>query len=224
MSAAATALVLTLLAVTTLLTGCQATTAQEPPARSVAPSLPPLRVLLAGDSIVDGYYTTVPEHAFSPLVEASLSKVRDVTQVEVGVSGARAFRVAAAVETDTVGQAPFDVAVLEVGANDVGKSTLREWRAGFTRLLDAVAATSPDAQVVCLGPWNAQRPTRPYLDVLRRLCADDLVISLGDLFARPGLRGPAGQETYLGTRDDFHPNDAGHAAIAARVLDGLVLD
>jgi lysophospholipase L1-like esterase len=32
--------------------------------------------------------------------------------------------------------------------------------------------------------------------------------------AQPPTRGPAGRPTFLGPSDDFHPNSAGHAAIA----------
>jgi lysophospholipase L1-like esterase len=211
-----TALLLAVLVPLTL-TGCQASTAEP----SAVAERAPLRLLVAGDSIVDGYYATTPERGFTALLEASLAQVRDLTSVVVAVSGARGFRVAAQVETATVGEDPFDVVVLEVGANDVGKSSLREWRDGYTRLLDAVAATSPDARVVCLGPWIAKGPTQPYLAVVRRLCVGQVVLGLGDLYGRPGLRGPAGTATWLGASDLFHPNDRGHGAIADRVLDAV---
>lgn len=192
---------------------------QEP---DPAPSLPPLRLLVAGDSLTEGYYASGPSQGFAPLLVEALSSRATVTPVVVPVSGARAFRVAAQVETTTAGREPVDVAVLEVGANDVGKSTLQEWATGYERLLAAVAATSPDARVVCLGPWNAPRAARPYEAVVRRLCRDDVYLRLSDLYATDGLRGPAGRGTELGASDDFHPNDAGHAAIAERVAEALV--
>jgi acyl-CoA thioesterase-1 len=198
------------------LAGCGADA--DEPDEGTAPR-PPLRVLVAGDSLTEGYYASTPDRGFAPLVVDALRRAGgpEVTPVVVGVSGARAFRVAARVEETTAGARPFDVAVLEVGANDVGKSSLREWTDGYRRLLAAVSATSPDAEVVCLGPWHAPRPARAYESVLRRLCADHVYLPLSDLFAADGLRGPEGAPTALGPRDAFHPNDRGHAAIADRV-------
>ena len=197
-----------------LTAGCSASADDEPlPAEA-----PVLRVLVAGDSLTEGYYASDPDRGFATQVVDALAEVNEVTPVVIGVGGARAFRVAAEVEETIVGEDPFDVVVLEVGANDVGTSTLPEWTDGYTRLLAAVATTSPNAEVVCLGPWSAQRASERFETVLQRLCEDQTYLPLSDLFASPGLRGPAGTETPLGTSDAFHPNDRGHAAIADGVL------
>jgi acyl-CoA thioesterase-1 len=190
-----------LVALAAVLTGCGD---GVEPAPEPGPS-----VLVVGDSITGGYYASVPDRAFTALLD-------DGNVDTVAVPGARAFRVAAAVEEQVVDA--YDVVVLEVGANDVGKSTMAEWRSGYRRLLDAVAASSPGADVVCLGPWNAPRPSRRYEAVVRELCADATYLPLSDLYATPGLRGPAGVETSLGASDGFHPNDAGHRAMADLLL------
>ncbi|MCW2815775.1 MAG: lysophospholipase [Nocardioides sp.] len=193
-----------------LVGGCDGR-AREP----AAPEAGPPRVLLAGDSITGGYYASDAEHGYAALVVDSLG----ATAQTVTVAGARAFRVAAEVEDADL--EPVDAIVLEAGANDVGKSTLTEWTAGYRRLLEAVTAASPDAAIVCLGPWNAPTASRTYEAVVRRLCAEHTYLSLSDLYATPGLRGPAGRPTFLGASDDFHPADRGHAAIAARVTGAL---
>lgn len=208
-----------LLAALTLV-GCQSPIDEEPDA-GPPPSLPSLRLLVAGDSLADGYYASEPDRGFAPLLVEALSARASVTPVIVAVAGARAFRVAADVETTTLGVEPFDLAVLEVGANDVGTSTIQDWRDGYVRLLAAVEATSPEAEVVCLGPWNAPRASRPYEAVVRRLCRSHLYLGLSDLFATEGLRGTAGRDTGLGTSDVFHPDDRGHAAIAQRIEDAI---
>lgn len=173
--------------------------------------------MVVGDSIVDGYYASDPSLGFAPLLVEALSSDHDVTPVVVGESGARAFRVAAAVEAETADETPVDVAVLEAGANDVDKSTLREFAVGYRRLVDSVRATSPDAELVCLGPWNDPQRSARYEVVVRRLCVGQTYLPLSDLYARAELRGPAGRQTALGVGDGFHPNDAGHAAITAVV-------
>lgn len=201
-----------------LVAGCSSTATDAP---DPEPPKPPLRLMVAGDSIVDGYYASKLSLGVVPLLVDALSDEYDVTSVVVGESGARAFRVAGSVERETVGEAPVDVAVLEAGANDVGKSTPREFADGYRRLIAAVRATSPDAELVCLGPWNDPQRSAPYEDVVRRLCAGQTYLALSDLYARAELRGPAGRQTELGVGDGFHPNDAGHAAIVAAVTDAL---
>lgn len=193
-----------------LLAACGGTPeAAEPPE--------PLRLLVAGDSLAEGYYATTVDQGFASLLAEDL----DADPTVVGVAGARAFRIAAAVEDVTAGEEPYDVVVLEAGANDVGVSSQADWRAGYERLLAAVTATSPNATVVCLGPWESPRRTRAFDTVVRRLCRDHVYLPLSDLYAEPGSRGPAGTSTELGTSDDFHPNGAGHAAIADRILEDI---
>jgi lysophospholipase L1-like esterase len=43
------------------------------------------------------------------------------------------------------------------------------------------------------------------------------VADISPLYTQPGTRGPAGRPTFLGPGDDFHPNSAGHAAIAEAI-------
>lgn len=181
----------------------------------------PLRLLVAGDSIADGYYASTPERGFAEVLDDRLAEDGAVVPVTVAVSGARAFRVAASVERETVVAEPFDLAVLEAGTNDIGVSTTRDMADGYRRLLDAVESRSPDAEVVCLGPWDKPRVVRSFESVVRRLCADHVYVPLSDLFVDRSLHGPTGEPTELGRRDWYHPNDRGHAAIAQRIQDAL---
>lgn len=202
---------------------------EDPPASGPVETAPPepserVRVLVAGDSIAGGYYASAPDRAFDDLLDdriASENQDAAVVPVTIAVSGARAFRVAAGVESATVVAEPFDVAVLEAGTADIGVSTVRELAAGYTRLLASVEARSPDAEVVCLGPWDRPQVTRPFEAAVRRVCADHVFVPLSDLFADRSLHGPAGESTPLGKRDWYHPNDQGHEAIAARVAEAL---
>ena len=45
--------------------------------------------------------------------------------------------------------------------------------------------------------------------------------ALMPLYLNNSFHGPAGRTTFKGPADAFHPNDAGHAAIARLVLDAL---
>lgn len=206
-----------LLLVVALLTGCQPSAGDDAPPRD----LPPLRVLVAGDSLAAGYYASQAERGFAGLLVEDLADEHDVTVETVAVLGARALGVAIEVAERTAGAPPADVVVLEAGSNDVGESTLRVWTQTYRRLLDAVAVSSPEATVVCLGPWGPPAQSRPYEAVVRRLCAEHRWAPLSDLYATRGLRGPRGSSTGLGARDAFHPNDRGHARIAERLREVL---
>lgn len=207
------------LVVTVLLAGCSSSggSAGSTPTSSAPPrDLPPLSVLVAGDSLADGYFASDRAHAFTALLYDDLASDHELTEDTVAVSGARALGVAIELEKDPE-PAPVDVVVLEVGGNDVGESTMKQWTRTYERLLAAVEATAPAAEVLCLGPWNSPAASRPYEEVVQDLCADHVYVPLSDLYAASANRGPAGSETQLGARDEFHPNDQGHAAIAERV-------
>ena len=46
---------------------------------------------------------------------------------------------------------------------------------------------------------------------------------IAPLYANEAYHGPLGRPTWVGPGDWFHPNDAGHAAIAAVVLRALAI-
>jgi hypothetical protein len=62
-----------------------------------------------------------------------------------------------------------------------------------------------------------------YDGIIQRLASSygAIYVSLESLSDTPGLSGPAGLPTFLGFSDAFHPNDAGHAAIATSVEDAI---
>ncbi|HEX9412606.1 MAG TPA: SGNH/GDSL hydrolase family protein, partial [Ktedonobacterales bacterium] len=90
----------------------------------------------------------------------------------------------------------------------------------YTTLLRRVTSVSPF--VVCLGIWQPTNApngigvlAEAYDQVIWNLCP-----RYGDLqalFANSAYHGPVGLSTWMGPADYFHPNDAGHAAIATEV-------
>ena len=54
--------------------------------------------------------------------------------------------------------------------------------------------------------------------VQKKMGAPTSIYGAGD------TRGPAGEDTYLGEADDFHPNDAGHRAIADTLLAAVTVE
>jgi len=170
------------------------------------------RVLITGDSLAAGFFATTQAQGFSALVADALGPV-EVTTVS------RAHQTLTTVAGITEVPADLDLAVIELGTNDVGIPTPREdFDAQYHDLLARVRSTSPDAALVCLGTWTGDGAA--YDEIIARLCADSggRYIPLAGLFATADFHGPDGRDTFVGPGDDFHPNDAGHRAIADAVL------
>jgi acyl-CoA thioesterase I len=156
----------------------------SPPAPHKTPAS--TRLVVVGDSLAAGRFADTQDEAFPQLAAQTVP-------------------------------AGGDVVVVEAGTNDFIDHTAR---AQFTRdyraLLAKVTAASPGAKLVCLTMWiPAGAPTASsYNATIRRECRSGTVADISPIYTRPGMRGPAGRSTFLGPGDDFHPNSAGHAAIA----------
>jgi lysophospholipase L1-like esterase len=123
-----------------------------------------------------------------------------------------------------VSRIPDDLglAVVELGTNDAGDDVSPEiFAKQYSLILDRIRTTSPNSYLVCLSPWQ---PAAAYTTIIVSACTTRPRASYVDIsrfFDAPGMRGPAGQTTPFGISDDFHPNDAGHRAIADAVLQAL---
>lgn len=174
-----------------------------------------VRMLVAGDSLTAGFFATTKDEGFIHLVAAEIGRV-DIT----GAAQAQQTLSTVAAVTDV--PADVGVAVVELGTNDVGVPTpLADFEQQYAGLLDRIRSTSPRAGLVCLGTWTADG--RAYDEVVSRTCAAraGVYVSLAEPFANADFHGPAGRDTFAGAGDEFHPNDAGHRAIADAVLAAL---
>jgi acyl-CoA thioesterase-1 len=63
-----------------------------------------------------------------------------------------------------------------------------------------------------------------YNTIIQQSCLarHGVYVQISDLSLHADLRGPAGRANFRGPGDDFHPNGAGHAAIAQAIYDQLV--
>lgn len=170
------------------------------------------RVLVTGDSLAAGFFASTEAQGFSSLVTGALGRVTPTTV-------SRAHQTLSTVAGVTEVPPDLDLAVIELGTNDVGIPTpLADFEAQYGDLLGRIRTSSPDAALVCLGTWTADGAA--YDETIARVCAANAgrYVSLAGLFALPELHGPGGRDTFAGPGDDFHPNDAGHRAIADAVL------
>lgn len=171
-----------------------------------------VRVLFTGDSLTGAYFATTEAQGFRQLVIDALGPV-DVT------TATKAHQDLSTVSGVTTVPDNLDLAVIELGTNDVGIPTpLDDFRDQYDLLVAKVRASSPTGAIICAGTWTSNGAA--YDDAIRASCeaAGGRYVALAPLFSAAGNRGPAGEATFLGDSDDFHPNDAGHRAIADLLL------
>jgi acyl-CoA thioesterase-1 len=203
------------LAVTALLAGCggHAGEAATPtPTRDAGAAE---QLVVVGDSLAFGRFADTPQEAFPQRVAAAIHARLEL----LAAPGITTAQIAA-----QPAPAHGAVVVVEAGTNDFLLQTpRRRFARDYRALLAKVTAASPAAKLVCLTVWMpkaiaAQQPAKipvaSYDATIRRACTSGTVLSLAPLAERSALRGPAGRPTAFGTGDDFHPNSAGHAAIA----------
>lgn len=183
----------------------------------------PLRVLFVGDSLTNGYYATTRQQAFAEQVRAALSADGPVVSFTSATNGGTLSTVAATL----VLPPRLDLAIVELGTNDRGRTDIHRFTASYGRLVASIRAASPDAALVCVGAWTTG--SRPGDDSYDRAIEAQCEASGGRFASLAGIRGaatvgPLGSPTFQGDRDSFHPNDAGHAAIAEAIRATLALN
>lgn len=198
-----------------------AATPATPPAPALQVKRPlsgPLRVLFAGDSLTGSYFASTEAKGFRPLLVDAMARAGEVDPVGVGVPHGRLSEV----EAGTVIPTGAQLAVVEVGTNDFGKTQIPDFRAQYDALLASIDKASPGVAFLCTGIWrggsevNSGIRGEDYDAAIKASCEarKGRYVPLYPIYDAAGSRGPEGVTTWIGKSDTFHPNDAGHAAIA----------
>lgn len=172
-----------------------------------------LRLGIVGDSLTDGWMADSERGTYRERVRAANGYPGDLVLDWVAVPGATSgdmLRLAGGVVADA------EVVLVATGTNDTAlQPDLAVLDAEYPELLASVPI---EKTLLCLGPWLTASEA---IDRMREHCerADGRFIDLTGLYE---LRGPAGEPGYPLTKDAYHPNDAGHAGIAERVIAALV--
>lgn len=178
----------------------------------------PLRVMLSGDSLSQGLYSSTKDTAFRSLVRAELEKHGPVEWTGIHIPGAKVTDIASK-ESPAVHN---DLSIVELGTNDSFRQVpVHEFAAQYAAYLDRLKAESPAVQFLCLGAWNKRTETNmQYEQAIETTCEErgGKFAPLMDIHERAESAGPAGVNTWSGVSDAGHPNDAGHRAIADLVL------
>jgi lysophospholipase L1-like esterase len=202
------------IAVAALIAGCGGNAGgdAQPAGATPQPESAGTQLVVVGDSLAAGRFADTQEQAFPQLVAAATRARLEV----LGVPGATTAQLAA----NALPSRGDDV-VVEAGTNDfLFQTPRRRFADDYRALLAKVTAASPDAKLVCLTTWvpknvasqpSAKIPASFYDTTIRHACTGGAVADVAPL---TDARGPAGRPTFLGPGDDFHPNSAGHAAIA----------
>ncbi|MBA8964749.1 lysophospholipase L1-like esterase [Rhodococcus percolatus] len=177
-----------------------------------------LKVLYSGDSLTHGLFASSDAAGFRPRMTGEFEKTGTVDWLKTGASGG----ITSSVAFNTLGYG-HHLAIIELGTNDVGPTSLTQFRTDYSALMDEITTRSPGVQFICAGTW---RPTSSDFDaIIEEECLErgGRYRPLQDLFNDSTNRGPAGLPMYGGTSDTFHPNDKGYAAIADRLLEVIAI-
>ena len=179
-----------------------------------------------GDSLTEGFYATTMAQDYVYRTAAQSGMTLSF-QGQFGV-GAVATAQKMQSMNPKMKVVPGDAryVIVELGTNDVVISgeTLAQFQSSYDYILSRSHHDATQAHFVCLGTWRnpnegVSQSGYAYDQIIQSECArfGGSYVPRGQLYLNSNYHGPAGMTTWLGTSDWFHPNDAGHAAIASGV-------
>lgn len=179
----------------------------------------PFVVYFAGDSITDGL-TATSWNAYRFRLEAYL---RQNPGWEVSATGVwhGGWHASDALKALAVAPPRADtrLIVVEIGTNDTrSKANLATFTTDYSQMISQLLAKAPHARLLCLSAWWSPAEAQPYNAVIKEACSTNRYVDITTLFTNPSYKGPVGYPTFRGwATDSFHPNSAGHAAIARAI-------
>ena len=193
-------------------------------AAGAAPALPappveePRVVLFLGTSLTAGLGLS-PEQAYPAIVQEKIDSAGlPFRVINAGLSGetsAGALR-----RLEWLLRQPFDVLVLETGANDMLRGTsVDATRANIQAIVDSVRAERPDATIVLAGMLAAPNLGRDYVVRFRDMYPE--IAERNDLPLIPFLLRDVAAVPALNQGDGMHPNVDGQEVVAANVWEVL---
>lgn len=187
----------------------------------------PLRVLVVGASVSEGWFASSPDHTYSALVahglEATGRRVRLRLIARPGVTAGEADT------WDLSGRS--DVVIVQLATNDYVRGVpLPVFAASYEDVLHRLRIASPTAEMVCTGGWDdptarnlAGVEAVDYDAAARAACGavGGRYVDLSAIYLDQRNHGPDGRSTFHGAGDVFHPNDRGHEELAQLILSAV---
>lgn len=175
-------------------------------------------ILFLGTSLTAGYGVGL-QQAYPSVIQQKLDSAGYAYRViNAGLSGETSAGGLRRIDWSL--QQPFDVFVLELGANDGLRGlSVDAMRANLDTILMKVKASNPDAAIVIAGmeapPNLGAKYTTSFRNVFRDLAAKY------DATLIPFLLEGVGGKPQLNQDDGIHPNVAGHKLVAQNVWQRL---
>jgi acyl-CoA thioesterase I len=216
-----------------MMIGCEAPERNGTPGRSATPDAPaptagaaneadsapatvedrPI-VLFVGTSLTAGLGLS-PEQSFPAVVQEKIDSAGLPFQaVNAGVSGetsAGALR-----RVDWLLRQPFEVLVLETGANDMLRGfNVDSTRANIQSIIDRVRAERPEARIVLVGMLASPNLGRQYGERFQDMYPD--LARRNELPLVPFLLEDVAAVPNMNLQDGIHPNAAGQRRVAQNV-------
>lgn len=172
-------------------------------------------VMFLGTSLTDGYGLE-REDAYPAVVQQKIDSAGLPWEVvNAGLSGEKSAGALQRVRGWLIRQ-PFDVLVIETGANDMlTGADVDTLRANIQSMIDTVRAARPAARIVLVGMLAAPNLGRAYVDRFNGVFPE--LARENELPFIPFLLEGVAAQPQLNLADGIHPNEQGHRVLAATV-------
>lgn len=200
-----------------MLAAIVALSAATPPVAIAQDATPKPVYLAVGDSLTVGLYAA-DSHGFAYMVADALP---GYTLEVAAVTGDGIDNTLRQLPVELADHTP-ELVTVEVGINNLLTTTGPVFAARYNTLLEMLRDAGVETVVACTVPWTGQ--SAEWGTYARALEFNDAIVRAAQAFGYTPADcwgATVGHTEYLSERDHFHPNDAGHRAIAGAVLTAL---
>jgi len=178
-----------------------------------------------GDSLTEGFYASTSEKRFAE-VYAKMLEENLGYEVEVkGVAGYGGTTINGIKGLDEIIAQNPDLITIEFGTNDSDPnngSNIDTFTANLNLMIESVSnINGKSTKIILVTTWNQGAKAQPF-DAAIKAAGEKYglpVADISDIWLDASNKGPEGVETFKGTSDNWHPNDAGMQKIAERIYE-----
>ncbi len=172
-------------------------------------------IIFFGDSLTAGYGLDQPSQAFPGLIQKKLDSAGLAYQVvNAGVSGETSS--GGMERIDWILSKPFDVFVLELGANDGLRGIpITTTTKNLQTIIDKVKAKNEKTRIILAGMQVPPNMGQRYAASFKAMFGE--LATKNNLELVPFLLEGVGGETELNQADGIHPTEEGHKKVAENV-------
>lgn len=173
-------------------------------------------VLFFGDSLTAGFGLTDPALAFPGLIEGKLGAGwRAINAGLAGETTAGALR-----RLDEVLKMPFEIAVVELGANDGIRGVKPEvTEQNLQQIIDRLRGAQPDARLLLVGMFVPENLGTDYTRSFEAIFPN--LAGRNNLPLIPCLLSDVADQPGMVLSDGIHPSEQGHQRIADKLWQAL---